>query len=158
MINFRKGTGLTLLQTDSVGASVSGQTYVAGQYGRLAINSGTYSVYVGASGTPLSDLAGFIVNSSTDGDVIESGKVGIVLLDGNTVVETDQAYQTISDANYPLGTPLYGRTDGTVDTWTTSTQKIIGWVAGTRTLPALQTVNGTQIQGTTTVLGIKLNS
>jgi hypothetical protein len=111
----------------------------------------------GASVTPNDDLLGFAINNGTDGDVVESGKMGMFLLDGASVIETDKAALAITSSNYAIGAPIKAGTDGTVATGTPGTDRIIGYVEGIRSLPSVETVNGVKIQSTRALLGIKLS-
>jgi hypothetical protein len=156
-INFKKGPALTLGQTDKV-AKVTGNIE-AGQVVRLVTNGSVVEAHSGASASPApaSDLLGFAINNSTDGDVIESGKIGVYLLDGATVLETDKADATINYSNYPLGSAITANTNGTVSA-ASNGDKVIGYVEGIRSLPSVEVVNGVKIQGTRAFLGIKLNA
>jgi hypothetical protein len=157
-INFKKGSALSLGQTDKV-AATTGATIVAGQVVRVANVNGVVEALAGASASPApaSDLLGFAINNTTDGDVIAAGKIGVFLLDGSSVVETDQAAATINLTNYPIGTPVTADTTGNVKV-AGNGDKVIGQVEGVRNLPAVQTVNGYKVQGTAAFLGIKLTA
>jgi hypothetical protein len=152
MINIRKGQGHSLLQTDLVLPVTSGVTVVAGMV-VSANSSGT--IQLGGSN---SSLFGFAVNSSTDSDVLAAGCIGLLLLDGDTVVETDQVYDAITAGNFPLGAPVYAQTGNTgLVTMTGTVTKVLGYVYGIRQLPGTPiVVNGVKVQGPTTVLGFKL--
>jgi len=157
-INFKKGSALSLAQTDKVVAT-TGATIVAGQVVRVANVNGVVEALAGASASPApaSDLLGFAINNTTDGDVIAAGKIGVFLLDGSSVVETDQAAATINLTNYPIGTTLTADTAGNVKV-AGNGDKVIGQVEGVRNLPAVQTINGVKVQGTAAFLGIKLTA
>ena len=157
-INFKKGSALSLGQTDKV-AATTGATIVAGQVVRVANVNGVVEALAGASASPApaSDLLGFAINNTTDGDVIASGKIGVFLLDGSSVVETDQAAASINLTNYPIGTTLTADTTGNVKV-AGNGDKVIGQVEGVRNLPAVQTINGVKVQGTAAFLGIKLTA
>jgi hypothetical protein len=166
MINFKKGTGHSLAQSDKAVAAKAGEGVVAG----MLVNIDTGEVVKGVTSQGAANTLGFAINNQTDGDVINSGKIGVLLLDGNSVIETDQVELAINSTNYPVGTRLAGdTTTGKVKTWS-SGDRIVGYVEGIRTLP-VQTSNVTQnytsVSGTTksatvsvpvstTVLGIKL--
>lgn len=153
MINLKKGPAHSLGQTDRVGLYVSGQNVVAGQVVRLAYNAGKPSVYVGVSSTnALTDLLGFAANNYNDGDVLASGKIGVYLLDGSSVVETDQVDAGITITTVALGTPVSADTTGNVVA-STGSNRIIGYVEGYRVLPNGPYTNGNQ---NITLLGIKL--
>jgi hypothetical protein len=155
MINFKKGPGLSLGQSDKVAKLAATQAIEAGHVVR--VDSADGLVYKGASGTPNDDLLGFAINNGTDGDVIESGKMGVYLLDGGSVIETDKAAGTIDNATYPIGKPIKAGTDGTVAAGLPGTDRIIGYVEGIRRLPSVETVAGVKIQSTRALLGIKLS-
>ena len=156
MINARKGTAHSLAQADIVGTIVAGQGVVAGMVCRLHTDG---TILKGnASATTIQDtLLGFAINNQDDGDVIESGKLGLYSLDGNSVIETDQTAATITAGNYPIGTALTAQTDGLVADGTPASDRIIGWVYGIRSLPCETTLsNGDKIQSTKNLLAIKL--
>lgn len=160
MINFKKGPALSLHQVNFVAAAVAGQAIEAGHVVRLNNNAGVTEVLKGAAASPADPDAiyGFAINNQTDGDVIESGKIGVFALDGASVVETDKAAATINLTNYPLGAPLSVNTSGEVKV-ATSTDKVIGNVEGVRSLPGKSiTIGGVKTQGPVTFLGIKLAS
>lgn len=158
-INFKKGPALTLGQTDKVAKTVAGENIEAGHVVRLVTNGSVVEAHKGASASPApaDELLGFAINNQTDGDVIESGKLGVYLLDGATVVETDKTDSTINHTNYPLGAAVTAATDGTVSV-AGEGDKVIGTVEGIRSLPSVEVVNGVKIQGTRAFLGIKLNA
>jgi hypothetical protein len=153
MINIRKGQGHSLLQTDLVLPVTTGVTVVAGMV--VSPNTSTGSIQLGGSA---SSLFGFAVNSSTDSDVLAAGSIGMITLDGDTVVETDQVYDAITSGNFPLGAPVYPQTGNTgLVTMTNTVAKVLGYVYSIRQLPGTSiVVNGVKVQGPTTVLGIKL--
>ena len=158
-INFKSGPALSLHQVNIVGNAVDGQAIEAGHVVRLVETSGVLSVLKGASASPApaADLLGFAINTQTDGDVIESGKIGVFTLDGASIVETTLTDATINYTNYPLGANLSVTTAGEVKV-ATSTDKVIGQVAGIRSLPAIEVVGSKKIQGKATFLAVKLNS
>ena len=149
MINARKGTAHSLAQSDFIGTIVTGQGVVAGMLVKLHTDGTILKAGAAASATNTDAVNtaryGFAVNDQTDGDVIESGKIGAYGLDGNSVIETDQAAATINATNYPIGTTVCpdATATGLVRTLVAN-GKPIGTVAGIRT-----------IRGTT-VLAIKL--
>lgn len=156
MINVRKGTAHSLLQSDVVGNAKANEAVVAGM---ICYLDAAGDIVKGCSGTAANDLLGFAINNQDDGDVIESGKIGLYQLDGNSVIETDQAAATINATNYPVGTALYATTGGTgTVTTTNTTSRIIGHVNGIRNIPSVETVSGVKIQSTRALLGIKLAS
>ena len=174
MINFKKGPALSLHQVNYVG-NASG-TITAGQIVRVE-QTGTGAAVVTAGNTAtnnLESLLGFAINSSSSGDVIESGKIGVYALDGASVVETDQVDSGLNLATVTAGQALTAGTDGKVKDWT-SGDRLIGWVEGVRTIPGKEnqtasttlTDPATGVQrtrtfsyqpATVTVLGIKLAS
>lgn len=155
MINFKKGPALSLGQTDKVAAPAAGQDIEAGHVVRIASNG---EASLGVSETPAADLLGFAITNVTDGDAIESGKIGVYLLDGATVVETDKAVGTINSTNYPIGAAVTADDAGLVAVVTSEDDRVIGQVEGIRSLPAIETVNGRKIQGTRAMLGVKLSA
>lgn len=170
MINFKKGNGHSLNQTDKIGKAKAAEGVVAGMFVNVDVNG---DVVKGGAAT---GVLGFAVNNQTDGDVIESGKIGVVLLDGNTVVETDQVKivtgSAINATDYPVGTALtFGTVGGDIGLVRAQTgvERIIGYVEGIRDLPWTQSVsqNYKDVAGNTKtnvvttqkfikVLGIKL--
>lgn len=157
MINIRKGSGLSLLQTDRTGNVATVGTIVQGSGVRLDPTTGDVLLGASASPTPKTDLLGFAINNDTDGDVIASGQLGMYLLNGGDVVETDQTAATITATNYPVGQVVTINTSGQVAV-AGGSDIIIGQVDGIRQLPTLLTVNNVQVQGFENVLGIKLKS
>lgn len=155
-INLKKGPGLSLGQVDKVGLIVDGEGIVAGQVVRLADGANGVEVLQGVSATPASDLLGFALGDQTDGDVIDSGKLGVYLLDGQSIIETDQA-DNITAVNFPIGAQVTATTAGKVEL-AGEGDRVIGQVEGIRELPAVVVVNGKKVQLTATFLGIKLNN
>jgi len=161
MINIKKGTAHTLQQSDVVGIADDANPVVAGMLVRK--DDATGKILPGLSAaTGAGDLVGFAVTSNTDGDVIESGKNGMIMLDGNSVVETDQFVGAIG--SYAIGEALTGSvaggSEGLVEA-ADGTDRVIGYVEGTRQLPStLTTVDGNgraiTVQVLTDVLAIKL--
>jgi hypothetical protein len=110
MINFKKGPALSLHQTNYV-AAVGPESITAGMVVRIQQDGSTQVAYrgisngagvaltTGISSASTAGIWGIAINSSTSGDVIESGKIGVYALDGATVLETDQY----------AGTPLVGQ-------------------------------------------------
>lgn len=138
MINFKKGNGLTLQQSDIVGKTVDGEAIVSGMVCRVHTDG---TIKKGVSGSPLDNLIGFAVNNQDDGDVISSGKLGLFLVANNAVVETDQTAATINVSNYPIGKRLSAGADGLLK-GAVDGEYVIGHVTGVRSLPGgLKTVN-----------------
>lgn len=154
MINIKKGPGLSLGQVDKVGKPASGATIEAGQVVRFAAN-GEVNVPNAPTASSNNDLLGFAITDTADGDAIESGKVGVLLLDGVSVIETDKAAATINSTNYVIGAGVSFNTSGQV-TAAGATDRVIGRVEGIRNLPAIEVVNGVKVQSTRAFLGIKL--
>jgi hypothetical protein len=142
MINFKKGPALSLHQVNYVG-NVSG-TVIAGQIVRVEQQgSGIATVTAGNTATTNTEsLLGFAINSSTAGDSIESGKVGVFALDGASVIETDQVDSGINLSTIAAGTALTAGTDGKVKDWNTG-DRLIGWVEGVRTIPGKENQTAT---------------
>lgn len=170
MINIKKGTAHSLSQSDKIGNAKAGEAVVAGMLVHIDSNGDIVKGVSGSTGSyGVADLLGFAIQDQTSGDVIESGKLGFYSLDGNSVIETDQAAAAITAANYPVGTALTGSgTAGTVKTWTAG-DRIIGYVEGIRSLPveaslsqSYKNIAGTTLTNTSyqpstkAVLGIKL--
>lgn len=165
MINFKKGPALSLHQVNYVGKPASGEGIVAGMVVRYDAASSTWKKGASASPAPIDAQYGFAINSQDAGDVIEAGAIGVYALDGMSVIETDQFAGVIGD--YIVGAPVSVGTDGKIKTVTVSsnnpatTDRIIGYVEGTRALPgraASTTIDGRTFTypSNTTVLGIKL--
>ncbi|RTL07839.1 hypothetical protein EKK58_01440 [Candidatus Dependentiae bacterium] len=166
MINIKKGTAHSLQQSDKIGNAKAGEAVVAGMLVRIDSNG---DVVKGVTSQGVADTLGFAINNQADGDVLESGKIGFILLDGNSVIETDQASSAITAGNFPVGTRLAGDlATGQVKAWA-SGDRIIGYVEGIRTLPVEasltqnykdrngNTLTNTSYQPTTkALLGIKL--
>lgn len=135
MINIVKGTAHSLSQSDITGlrdaGNAAGQVY-AGMC--VGITSTGLVNKASSSAIPL----GFAINNYTDGDVIESGKVGIYLLDGNSVIETDQF--TAGDTPTIPGTPIYVNYDGATGllTTTSASHLFVGVFMGLGSLPAAE--------------------
>lgn len=160
MINCKKGTSHSLLQSDKIGNAKTSEAVVAGMLVRLDTSG---DIVRGVSGTDANDLLGFAINNQTDGDVIESGKIGFYQLDGNSVIETDQADAAITAGNYPVGSAVYGvltsagtSTAGLVSLSKTTQTRIIGHVDGVRSLPSVEVVGGVKVQLSRAMLAIKL--
>jgi len=119
------------------------------------LNNGTPASATNHIGTEVPAAQfGFAVSTTTEGDVIESGKVGIYLLDGGSVVETDKytGTVTLADIGKPVIQDRLAGADGNVSVGAiNTTERIIGWVyEAPRTVYVGQTP--------VTVLPIKLNA
>lgn len=83
MINVKKGNAHSLHQTDKLGV-------VSGVITAGALVSFDHATDV-ANATNASKIVGFAINNSDDSDVIGAGnKLGGYLLDGGSIIETDQ--------------------------------------------------------------------
>jgi hypothetical protein len=143
MINFKKGPALSLRQTNFIGKPVAGNAIEAGHVVRVFTAAGASLVEVargansGTGAVPGNVLLGFAINDQTDGDVVESGRIGVFGLDGASVVETDK-YET-AVATAAIGTPLTTNDSGNLTTIAATGgnagSKVVGWVEGFRTLP-----------------------
>jgi hypothetical protein len=176
MINFKKGTGHSLAQSDKIGKAKAAEGVVAGMLVELNTSGETVKVPVNPANDATygnAKLLGFAINNQTDGDVIESGKIGFIQLDGNSVIETDQTDAAITAVNYPVGSPICaGATAGKVRLWTTANDgRVIGHVEGIRNLQSVVSTsqNYLDLSGATVtktiptqklipLLGIKLKS
>lgn len=166
MINFKKGPALSLHQVNYIGNSKSGEGVVAGMVVTINGSGQVVKPTIAGSAADKALLLGFAINNQDSGDVLESGVIGVYALDGASVIETDQATGTINAGTYPVGSLLK------VDTGTGKVTpaandyayRVIGQVEGIRTLPGnIQSLtdnngNTVKVQGTTTVLAIKLLS
>lgn len=146
MINIKQGTALSLQQVNKVGlaglSTTADYQILAGMV--VGLSSGT----VAKATTSILPL-GFAINDYRDGDVIASGKIGIYMLDGNSIIETDQSLVAITAANYPVGSAVYADLtggNGYVNNVVNTGGKIIGFVDGIRTLPAAAPVDLTTSQ------------
>ena len=154
MINFKKGPALSLHQVNYVAPVPSGTVVEAGMVVR--IDSSTGNVALTKAGNANATW-GFAINSSTSGDVIEAGKLGVYALDGATVLETDQ-YLT-SDTFTP-GVSVYSNGDGKL-TVTAGSERVIGQVVeNVHTLENKKTSTGANgiynFQTSVNVISIKL--
>jgi hypothetical protein len=150
MINVKKGQAFSLHQADIRGTnpnptaySGSGTVITAGEL--CYSNAGTIAGVPAAGGVPSTfvGLKGFAINNSYDGDAIESQKIALYTLDGNSIIETDQVDSNDGALNlttYPVGTPIYpsqntvGLVSKTNGSSTNAWAAPIGWVEGVRYL------------------------
>ena len=155
MINCKKGTAFSLQQADIRGLNPNASQYgsgsptiTAGELVYVAPTTYLVTAVPTTGGASFVGLKGFAMNNNYDGDAIESGKIAIYTLDGNSIIETDQVDLTadsttsgINLTNYPVGTPMYpsGGTAGLVSKINGSAGNLwpapIGWVEGVRSLP-----------------------
>jgi hypothetical protein len=153
MINIVKGNGLTLNQSDIAGNVKANEGVVAGMVCHIGIGGDAGKVLKGAAADR---LVGFAVNNQSDGDVISSGKIGLLLLDGSSVIETDQAAATINSTNYVVGDVLYAETGNTGKVTTANTSGVVvGTVYGVRSIPNTSSADPIA-NPTVSVLAIKL--
>lgn len=162
MINFKKGPALSLHQVNYIGSAKTGEGVKAGMIVR--INEDGQVVRGTDDDTEKGYLYGFAINSQDAGDVIESGKIGVYALDGASVIETDQfidqtydvgALVTVHEAEAP------SEDAGKITLVTNpATQRVIGQVeAGVHVIPGVtQTINGYKVQGSVSVVSVKLFS
>lgn len=152
-INVRKGTGHSLVQTDAVGALKAAEGVDAGMFvfidgsdvdattglGKvkkvLPLDNATRASATNKVGKSV--LVGFAVTTQAEGDAIESGKIGIYVPDGGTVIETSYfvGNYTVADIGKPIVQAANGSAAGTVTVITdaaavTSAERIIGLVYG----------------------------
>lgn len=134
MINVKKGSAHSLQQTDKVGLTKASEGVVAGMVCR--INASNEVVKGSTNAAATDDLLGFAINNQTDGDVIESGRIALYLLDGSSVIETDQSTAAINTTNYVVGARVAAiASTGMVRPWV-SGDRVIGHVEGVRDLPS----------------------
>lgn len=161
MINFKKGPALSLHQVNYIGKAKTGQGVIAGMVVEINESGEVVKATSAGDATDKAKLYGFAINTQDSGDVIESGAIGVYALDGASVIETDQTAASITTTNYPIG-DLVAVEDGTgkiKKVATGASDRAIGQVEGIRTLPGVtQTINGIKVQGSTTVVAIKLFS
>lgn len=156
MINVRKGTAHSLLQTDFVGNLKANENVVAGMLVRKD-SSGDIVKVTTLTTAAESGLVGFALTNYDEGDAIESQKIGAYALDGGSVIETDQVTSSLtvgSEAQNGFAVVADGSTAGKVKVVahnSVSTSRIIGTVYGP---PRVIYVGQTAY----TVLPIKLGS
>ena len=155
MINVKKGASHSLLQSDKVGKIKSGQTGIEAGMVITFDNNEEISKGGVSSGNA---LYAFAINAQGDGDVISSGKIAGYLLDGSSVIETDQTAEAVTSVNYPIGSTVYPVASTGKVTNANTINKPLGTVEGIRSLPGLVVVNGTKIPGTIACLAIKLSA
>lgn len=132
MINFRKGTGHSLQQTDFVGELKASEGVVAGMLVQKEQTTGDVTkltTYI--NGTETYGLVGFAITNQAEGDAIESGKIGCIALDGGTVIETDQFTGSYTSADIGKAVVADGSTAGQVKVvnWAdANTSRIVGTV------------------------------
>jgi hypothetical protein len=161
MINFKHGTAYSLDQSQAIGTLPSPKQGIIS--GQVVYKDNNGQINQGYPSTGVVGQIAIALNSDAEGEVLASNVLGCLNPDGNSEIETDQAI-SISSANYPVGTALTGvpvSAGSNVGLWTLasnySSQRVLGYVTGVRTLPnVLQTINGVSVQGTATVVGIKL--
>jgi hypothetical protein len=166
MINVKKGTAHTLAQSDRVAPVVASEGVIAGML--VAIDpaatpvNGVKKAGVVTTGTD-NRLLAFALSNQTDGDVIESGKIGVYHLDGNSVIETDQynGSPVAADIGKHVTADIVAGS-GKVNLTAypaASTLRVVGRLEGIRTLPfvTIPAVAGTTPNfETKTLIAIKL--
>lgn len=178
MINIKKGTAHSLQQTDAVAKVVANEGVVAGMVVHIdpTANSNTGGVKKSTSTTAVSATGaaiGFAANDQTDGDVIESGKLGVYLLDGGSIIESDQYVSglTLTEVALLGKKAVTSATAGKFDIAATETAmdaeiastptlRILGTVVSVRTIPTVEVPATASTLGwpTATVIGIKLGA
>lgn len=162
MIIAKKGSAHSLRQSDKVAPVAAGVTVTAGQ---IVSFTSTGTITLGADSDK---LAGFAINNSTDTDAIGAGKtdpatgvvaplVGVYLLDGNSVIETDQVVETITLAN--VGAPIYASqlVPGKLTLTAPGTKPLqVGRIEGIRSVPNTVIGSSGYGYGTVTMVGIKV--
>jgi hypothetical protein len=146
MINVKKGTAHSLLQTDFRGTNPNPAAYGTGTplyQGMLCyLNAGVTTAYP-TTGGPTNCIKGFAINNSFDGDAIESKTIALYALDGASIIETDQVADASgglasNSAAYTVGAPIYasGTTAGCVSITQGSGAYavVLGYVTGIRFL------------------------
>jgi hypothetical protein len=116
MINVRKGTAHSLAQTDFIGAAYTGEGVVAGMLVQKD-TSGNVRIITSASNFDTAHdvgQVGFAVTNQDEGDAIESGKIGVYGLDGDSVLETDQFTGTYTVADIGKSVVFDGTAAGQV--------------------------------------------
>lgn len=159
MINFKKGPALSLHQVNYIGKAKASEGVVAGMV--VQLNSSGEVVKASVTNDPADKalILGFAINNQDSGDVIESNAIGIYALDGASVIETDQVSGDINTTNFPVGSLLSATAGQVVKVTTGFAGKVIGQVEGIRTIPGVvETISGVKVQGSKTVLGVKLLS
>lgn len=167
MINIRKGQAHSLQQSARVGATVASEGVVAGMLVKYdpTANSNAGGIKKVSSATD-AGLLGFAVNNQTDGDVIASGKLGLYMLDGASVVESDQIQTspTVAATVAAIGNFVIPSTTAGKFNIVTSvtTERVIGKVYDVRTLPSVTIPAGYPASvanwENSTVVAIKLNA
>lgn len=147
MINIKKGTAYTLSQSDFTGSAKDSEGVLEGMLIRKEDGGDIVKGGAAASATPGDAVNaaryGFALHNQSRGDVISSGKVGAIGLDGNSVIETDQFEGVIGD--YQIGESVIPSATGTGKVRPSVTNgKALGIVEGNRSLRG------------TVLLGIKL--
>lgn len=131
MINIKKGNGLTLQQSDKVGTLLASEAVQAG----MAVGLSSTGVVYKASDTY--PVLGFALNDYRDTDVISSNKQAILLLDGSSVIETDQITSGESAPAYGALVYADASSAGTLVSGSATTHdRLVGHFLGSRTLPA----------------------
>lgn len=124
MVNARKGTAHSLAQTDFVGTLKANEGVVAGMLvykntsGEIVkvpkLDNATRGSATNKVG--IAAIAGFAITNQSEGDAIESGKIGVYALGNGSVIETDQftGTFTIADVGKPVVQDASTGADGKV--------------------------------------------
>lgn len=134
MLNVRKGPAHSLGQTDFVGTLVTDEGVVAGMLVRRNSTGGIVKVTTLTTAAESSQV-GFAITTQSEGDAIESGKIGALALDGGSIIETDQVttdYSAFTAADIGKAVVADGSTAGKVKVvahGSVSTSRVIGIVA-----------------------------
>lgn len=139
MINVRKGTHHSLLQTDFTGNAKTGEGVVAGMLvykdtsGDIVKVPKLDNATRGSATNKINSTAviGFAITNQAEGDAIASGKISVYALDGGSVIETDQytGTFTIADIGKPVVQDSSSGANGKVTVVAmNTTEKILGTV------------------------------
>lgn len=139
MINIKKGNGLTLQQADKVFPTTD--SIIAGQAVSLLSTGAVQRSADGANNY----VIGVALNNYNDGDVVDSGKIGVLLFESGSVIETDQLLAAPTAGWLTPGLPVYAYGADSITNAATSAGKfttdpttgnvLVGRLLGTRTLP-----------------------
>jgi len=165
MINFKKGPALSLNQVNYTGpvATSPVQNIVAGMVVQINSSGAVIKPTIADAAADKALLLGFAINNQLDGDVVEAGALGVYALDGASVVETDQ-YVAGTIASFVPGAlvgveTLTGKIKVVTPANAAAGYRVIGQVEAVRALLGVtQVINGVSVQGSITVVGVKLAS
>ncbi len=161
-INVRKGTAHSLAQTDFTGSLYAGEAVEAGDLvykttaGEIRKVAKLDNSTRGSATNKITDslMIGFAITTQSEGDAIESNKIGVCALDGASIIETNKFTGTVTLAD--VGKPVVQDGNGGTNGYVTvvaggTTERVIGNVADA---PRTLYVGQTPI----TVLPIKLKA